>query len=136
MSAIRAEFTVAENPAAFGLALAENDDLEGWFVTFDRNRGFVTLAREPRPLDDFWADLTGRAAAYRGVDGPIVAEAPYSPESDANALTVLLDDEILEVYVDARRALTHRIARTTALRAVAFAVDGCAEVNVQVSKRC
>ncbi len=133
---IRAEFAVSENPAAFGLALAENDDLEGWFVTFDRNRGFVTLAREPRPLDDFWADLTGRPGAVRNVDGPIVAETSYSPESGANALTVLLDDEILEVYVDARRALTHRIARTTALRAVAFAVDGRAEVKVRVSKPC
>ena len=133
---IRAEFSVADNPAAFGLALAENDDLEGWFVTFDRKRGFVTLAREPRPLDDFWADLTGRPATDRNVDGPIVAEAPYSTESGGRALTVLLDDEILEVYIDARRALTHRIARTAARRAVAFAVDGRAEVNVRVSKPC
>jgi beta-fructofuranosidase len=133
---IRAEFAVADNPAAFGLALAENDDLEGWFLTFDRNRSSATLAREPRPLDDFWADLTGRSAADRNVDGPIVAEAPYSPESGSNVLSVLLDDEILEIYVDTRRALTHRIARTTPLRAVAFVVDGCAEVNVRVSKPC
>jgi beta-fructofuranosidase len=133
---IRAQFTVADNPAAFGLALAENDDLEGWFVTFDRKRGFVTLAREPQPLDDFWADLTGRSAAHRNVDGPIVDEAPYSTESGGHALTLLLDGEIIEVYIDARRALTHRIARTAALRAVAFAVDGRAEVNVRVSKQC
>lgn len=135
-SLIRAEFTVTKSPAAFGLALAENEDLEGWFVTFDRNRRSVTLTREPRPLDDFWADLTGRAAGYRNVDGPIVAETLYASKSGANALTVLLDDEILEVYVDARRALTHRIARNAGLRAVAFAVDGRAEVNLRVSKPC
>jgi beta-fructofuranosidase len=133
---IRAEFAVTDNAAAFGLTLAENDDLEGWFLTFDRNRGFVTLAREPRPLDDFWADLTGRPQSVRNVDGPIVADAPYSHESDGNAVTILLDGEILEVYVDARSALTHRIARSTQIRAVAFIVDGRAEVNVRVSKPC
>jgi beta-fructofuranosidase len=133
---VRAEFAVTDNPAAFGLTLAENDDLEGWFITFDRNRGFVILAREPRPLDDFWADLTGRAASVRNVDGPIVAEAPYSHESNGNAVTILLDGEILEVYIDARSALTHRIARTTQIRAVAFVVDGRAEVNVRVSNPC
>jgi beta-fructofuranosidase len=131
---IRAEFAVADRPAAFGLALAENDDLEGWFVTFDRKRGSVTLAREPRPLDDFWADLTGRSAAVRNVDGPIVAEASYSPQSNGTVLIILLDGEVLEVYVDERKALTHRITRASTLHAVAFAVDGRADVKVRVSK--
>jgi hypothetical protein len=108
---IRCEFVVAGCPAAFGVALAENEDLEGWYVTFDRKRGSVTLAREPRPRDDFWADLTGRGASYRNVDGPAVAEAPCAVESGAHALTILLDGGILEIYVDARKALTHRIAR-------------------------
>ena len=133
---IRAEFALADNPASFGLALAENDDLEGWFVTFDRKRGLVTLAREPRPLDDFWAELTGRPVTDRNVDGPIVAEARYASGSGGHALTLLLDGEILELYIGGRSALTHRIARAATLRAVAFAVDGCAEVNVRVSKPC
>ena len=133
---VRAEFAVTDNPAAFGLTLAENDDLEGWFVTFDRNRGFVTLAVNPGRSTTFGSDLTGRASSVCNVDGPILAEAPYSHELDGNAVTILLDGEILEVYVDARSALTHRIARTTQIRAVAFVVDGRAEVNVRVSKPC
>jgi beta-fructofuranosidase len=131
---IRAEFALADHPTAFGLVLAENDDLEGWFVTFDRNQGTVTLAREPRPLDDFWADLTGRPTSDRNVDGPIVAETPYAAELGSHTLIVLLDNKILEVYVDSRTALTHRISRHGALRAVPFAVDGRLEVDVRLSK--
>lgn len=133
---IHAKFAVVDSPGVFGLALAENEDLEGWFITFDQNRRCVTLTREPRPLDDFWADLTGRPAAGRGVDGPVVAHTSCSAESGGNALTILLEDEILEVYVNTRRAFTHRIDRAAALRVVAFAVDCIAEVNIRVSRPC
>ena len=126
---------MADNPAAFGLALAENDDLEGWFVTFDRKRGFLTLAREPRPLDDFSADLTGGRRLIATSTAQSLLRHPTQPSRWPH-LTVLLDDEILEVYIDARRALTHTIARTAARGRVAFAVDGRAEVNVRVWKPC
>lgn len=121
---LKAEFAVSNNPAAFGLALVANEDLEGWFVTFDRLRRSVTLAQEPRPLDDFWADLTGRGSAYRDVDGPIVAETPHDVSSPRHHLAVLVDGEILEIYVDGAAALSHRIGRPQPLRPAIFVVGG------------
>ena len=81
-SLIRAEFTVTENPAAFGLALAENEDLEGWFVTFDRKRRLCN-AQHVNPGRSTTSGPTsqGVPAGYRNVDGPIVAETLYATES-------------------------------------------------------
>ena len=82
------------------------------------------MALEPRPLDDFWADLTSRRQAYREVDGPVVAQAQINPDRDHHEVTVLLEGEVLEIYVDASSALSHRISRDLPLLPVAFTVDG------------
>jgi beta-fructofuranosidase len=131
---VTAEFSLPQSPAALGLALVGTPDLEGWFVTINRKRGLVSLSQEPRPLDDFWADLTGRPGAYREIDGPIVAQATIDGDRDSHRVTVLLDGEVLEVYVDDEVALTHRVRRATPLRPVAFVVDGDTEVVLGVSK--
>lgn len=129
---LRARFDVKENPAAFGLALADNADLEGWFITLDAKRNLVLLAREPRPLDDFWADLTGRASSYRQIDGAVVAQAHLDGSRTDHRLTVLIDDDILEIYVNRTVALSHRIPRGAAKTPVAFVVDGDADVSLEV----
>jgi len=131
---MRAGFTTSGNPAAFGLMLVGNGDLEGWFITFDRTRGSVNLAREPRPLDDFWADLTARQSICREVDGAIVAEAAYPTDATRQSLMVLLDGEILEVYVNDACALSHRIGRGLPVQPAMFVVDGDAEVTFAVAR--
>lgn len=129
-SALDCTFETDGDPAQFGLALAEDADGDGWWITFDRTSGRVRLAREPRPLDDFWADLTGRGRAYREVDGPVVAEARYHTGLTRHRLLVLLSGEVLELYVDDRVALSHRIDRSRPLHPLAFVVDGGVRATV------
>ncbi|MBX3031723.1 MAG: family 43 glycosylhydrolase, partial [Chloroflexi bacterium] len=57
-------------PSSFGVLLRTDAELGGWYLTLDRLRGSVHLARWPHPLDDFWADLVGRGQERREVDGP------------------------------------------------------------------
>jgi beta-fructofuranosidase len=129
---MEARFEPSQNPSSFGLALVTGDDLEGWFITLDLSRRLATLALEPRPLDDFWADLTARQRAYREIDGPVVAWAQIENDLGEHELKVLLDGEVLEIYVNATVALTHRINRDNPLRPTAFVVDG--DVKVQFRK--
>jgi beta-fructofuranosidase len=129
-AALDCVFETEGDPARFGLALAEDEEGDGWWITFDRASARVRLVREPQPLDDFWADLTGRGRAYREVDGPVVAEACFDTRLTRHRLLVLLSGEVLELYVDDRVALSHRIDRTRPLRPVAFVVDGGVRARV------
>lgn len=119
-----------EQPASAGVFLAEDDLLAGWYITVDRRLSQVTLAREPRPLDDFWADLTHREGDERGVDGPVLAAAMLPPGIEGNIdISVLLGGEILEVYVNDAVALTHRLSPRGDLRLGAFAIDGTVDAS-------
>ncbi|MCU1676801.1 MAG: hypothetical protein JWM93_1559 [Frankiales bacterium] len=117
----------AGDAAAFGVMIRTDVDLGGWFVTIDRVRGSVHLSRSPHPLDDFWADLVGRGGERRDVDGALVAEARLSLGTGTRtACSLLVDGDVLEVYVDRRVALTHRItASSPAVSELGvFVVDG------------
>lgn len=122
-----------EQPPLAGLYLSEDDALAGWYLTLDRRQGKVTLAHEPRPLDDFWADLTHRTDQHREVDGPVAASAMLPDRiADGVDVTVLIDDEIVEVYVGDVVALTHRIQRRRRLGLGVFTVDGAVQHGVTV----
>jgi beta-fructofuranosidase len=139
-------FSFNEAPAAFGIALRTDNNLAGWFVTFDRVRESVHLSRYPHALDDFWAELVGRGAQQRDVDGSLVAEARQDlpRHKDRVECSLLVEDSLVELYVDDRVALTHRILERGHIELGAFVVDGyvtCAVsarahgVGVQKSRR-
>lgn len=131
---IRATLSFAAGGAA-GVLLATGADHAGWYVTADRRRDELTLTREPRPLDDFWADLTGRPPAYREIDGAVLARARLAAPTAAASvrLDLLLDGDVLEIYADDRVALTHRIERTGPLLLGAFATDTDARAVLTVT---
>ncbi|HEY0119869.1 MAG TPA: glycoside hydrolase family 32 protein [Cellulomonas sp.] len=119
--------------ATAGLDLVGSDGA-GLRVTFDPRARRLCLTQEPQPLDDFWADLTGRPGDYREVDGPVLARADLPPGEAAVSLRVLLDGELLEVYADDAVALTWRAPRRRVLRLEAFVTDGTAAVEVRVGR--
>ncbi len=120
-------------PPAFGVTLRTDDDLAGWYLTIDRQRGSVTLARWPHPLDDFWADLVGRGQERREVDGPFVAEAHWVPSGDEVRVTLLVEGPLLEAYLDDEVVLTHRIDAAAGTDELGvFVVDGVLEAEVDV----
>jgi hypothetical protein len=122
-------------PAAFGLSMRTDAELGGWFFTFDRVRGTVHLSRWPHPLDDFWADLVGRGGEYRAVDGPLVPEARLAvgPGPGRVECSLLVEGPIVELYVDDRVVLTHRIVDRGEQALGAFVVDGSATYELQVT---
>ncbi|ERK72106.1 family 43 glycosylhydrolase [Leifsonia aquatica] len=131
---IRATFTDA-TAAIVGLDLIVDDHAAGWRIELDRGRGRARLAAVPSPLDDFWADLTGRAGQYREVDGPILASAESLELGERVELVVVLDGEIVEIYLDGRVALTQRLDRTKPIELGAYALAGDSKVTVTVSTR-
>jgi beta-fructofuranosidase len=125
-----------DDVAAAGVDLMQASTDSSVRLTLDLVRRRASLTLEPQPLDDFWADLTGRRAQYREVDGPVLAEAGLLPgrSGDPYAVRIVLDGEILEVYVDDDVALTHRIRRAEDESVHVFVLDGLAQVSAQVAE--
>jgi hypothetical protein len=98
------------------VTLRTDDDLAGWFLAFDRVRGTVHLSRHPHPPDDFWADLVGRGHERRDIDGPFVAEARFAApgETRPRACALLVERSVVEIYIESRLALTHRVTELSA----------------------
>jgi beta-fructofuranosidase len=131
---IEAEFA-APDAAAVGIELVQETTETSVRLTIRLGEGRVTLTREPQPLDDFWADLTGRGAEYREVDGPILTEAHLLPGPGRRPIAVRLvvDGEILEAFVDEDVVLTHRMRRTDKEVVRVFVADGIAEISGHVA---
>lgn len=100
-----------DRPASFGLTLDADSDGGGWSIAFDRIRRTIRLSRTPAPLDDLWAELVGRGEERREVDGPIAAEARWpGAESEASIrCELIVQDDLVEVYVEGAKPLTHRL---------------------------
>ena len=132
---IHASFDV-DDAAAVGFDLAQRATDSSVRLTVDLIRRRATLTLEPQPLDDFWADLTGRSTQYREVDGPVLAEAALRPGRTDTRFDVraVLDGAILEIYLDDDLALTHRVRRTDDESVHVFALDGTARVSADVAE--
>ncbi|MCV2393258.1 GH32 C-terminal domain-containing protein [Actinotalea sp. M2MS4P-6] len=102
----------------------EDADAEGWRLVLDPVRGTASLRREPAPLDDFWTDLTARGTVHREVDGQVLTSAALGPSAEQLSVEIVLDGEILEVYLNDHAALTWRIERDRPLGLVAVSDDG------------
>lgn len=118
-----------------GLDFIVDEQAAGWRIELDRGRGRARLVAIPSPLDDFWADLTGRAGQYREVDGPVLAFAEGLDFGSDLKLTVVLDGEIAEIYIDERAALTQRLDRQRPLTLAGFALAGTTKLGVTASTR-
>lgn len=128
---IKATFE-AVDAAAVGIDLVTGET--AYRILVDNRRRLVRITQEPQPLDDFWADLTGTGSSYREVDGPALACAKRSPEADSGSATVhvVLEGDLIEVFVDDDVALTQRI-RWPGGQVNAFAIDGEAKVSVAIA---
>ena len=113
---------------AIGFALTDADGT-GWCCELIPATGEVRLRRDPTPMDDFWADLTGREAEYREVDGEFVARARVLDAETSFSFTVHLEGPLLEIYVADQVALSHRIDSGSPKALTAFVVDGRADVE-------
>jgi beta-fructofuranosidase len=104
----------------------------GWALVVDPVACRVSLRRRPAQLDDFWADLTGRAESRRDVDGQTLASARTGGEYGVR-FEVLVDGDILEVFIDDLSAITWRIDRAQPLSLEVAAEDGVVEWDVRVA---
>lgn len=126
-------FAFEETPAEYGIMFEEDDLGSGWRVTFDRRTSQIFLTREPRELDDFWADLTHRTGDGREVDGHHLASAMLPNAAGLERqLTVILEGELLELYVDDQVALSYRLKPRKASSLSAFVNDGEARVKAEM----
>lgn len=126
-------FAFEETPAEYGIMFEEDDLGSGWRVTFDRRTSQIFLTREPRELDDFWADLTHRTGDGREVDGHHLASAMLPNAAGLERqLTVILEGELLELYVDDQVALSYRLKPRKASSLSAFVNDGEARVKTEM----
>ncbi len=130
---IRVGFTGINDVSAVGVSLVTDTRGAGWRLDIVAATGEVRLRRDPTPLDDFWADLTGRESQYREVDGEFVARARIAPPATGVELEVLLDGELFEVYVAGQSALTHRLDPGATYALEAFVVDGDAAFTAEVA---
>jgi beta-fructofuranosidase len=121
------------NSAIAGIDLLSDNQRAAWRISVNLASGGVQLSKEPRPLDDFWADLTGRAGDYREVDGPVLAFATIVPHPTQLVVSVVLDGELLEIYVNDEIALTQRIRYKGALDLGVFVLDGEIDYTVAVA---
>lgn len=128
---------MADEKSIVGFDLVADDQGAGWRVAINLQQASIELSKEPRPLDDFWADLTGRQGDYRDVDGPVIARGVLEPSSEPGEITIsaLLDGELLEIYVNNEVALTQRIRSEPTMALVLFANGGDAQINARVSTR-
>jgi beta-fructofuranosidase len=131
---VEATFTVGD-AAGLGIDLVRDESGSVLRCLIDLVRQRVTLTLEPRPLDDFWADLTGSGQQYREIDGPVLAAADMVPGRTRTDATMrwVLDGDVVEIYVDDDVVLTQRVARTAAEQVHAYVLDGTSVVNANVS---
>lgn len=130
---IRASFSSLQTPSAVGISLVTDAQGAGWRLDVLAATGEVRLRREPTPLDDFWADLTGRAAENREVDGEFVARAHVTPLEASLEIELVLDGPLLEAYIGGESALTHRLDADNHYALDVFVVDGTASYTVEAA---
>lgn len=120
----------ADGAAEWRLDLVDEED-RGWSLSWRPRARRLELRVTPEPLDDFWADLTD-SHEPRGVDGSILAATTVHGAGTSAHVRVLLDGDVLEVFVDAASPLTHRVRRGRGLRLLAAANDGVVRMNGRV----
>lgn len=119
--------------AEVGILLARDDAGAGWRLSVQPRQGRVALSREPRPLDDLWADLTGLSGEYREVDGPVLARAQLPRDLTEVNVLLLLDRGVMEVYLNDTVALSYRVDPDELLRPSAFVADGRGVLGLSVA---
>ncbi|MFC6357186.1 family 43 glycosylhydrolase [Luethyella okanaganae] len=132
-SRLRLRFGASAGTSAVGVSLLTDGRGAGWRVDIMLATGEVRLRREPTPLDDFWADLTGRAAEYREVDGEFVARGRLRAPTSGSHLELLLDGDLFEAYLGGEVALTHRLDAGASYAATVFVVDGVADYTAEIA---
>ena len=95
----------------FGILLKASSDLSSChFIAFKPGNQCVAILRWPEPLDAFWRDLTDRKVPMPDPDGPHLVERPLSIEVGTNVdCTILVEDSIVEVFIDNKLSLSHRM---------------------------
>lgn len=120
--------------AVVGLDLLDVDQC-GLRLSYRPATGRAELRAHPWPLDDFWADLTGRRPDVREVDGPVLDSAQLDPGTASLDVRAVLDGEVLEIYLDGQVALTWRVRRGRPLRLTYVSTDGRSSVTGTVGQR-
>lgn len=120
-------------PARVGLNLVSNERGGGWQVDVSPRHGEVRLTPVPAPLDDFWADLTGREAEYREVDGAWQGRSRLTGGLADVRVVLVREGDLLEVYVDDQVALTHRFDDGGRYAVELRVEDGTARYSASVS---
>ena len=118
----RCHFGGADDPATFGLLFRSDREIDAYALIFDSARATVTLTHWPQPLDTFWADLVGRSHEIREVDGSRLAEQPlrWDISKGGVSCTLLVDDDVLEFYVNDEIAILYRVYRRSPVRTGCF----------------
>jgi beta-fructofuranosidase len=98
----------ASDVAEFGLLFRVDDDLVGYAVTFDRGRDSVALSRWPPPASPPWETSMGHGSAPE-VDGPRLAERPLPTNASVVVCRLVVEDSLLEIFVDDVVALSYRV---------------------------
>jgi beta-fructofuranosidase len=119
------DLTPHDATGSFGLLFRADDDLAGYYLTFDPVRSTVSLIRWPQPLDTFWGDLVGRGGEPREVDGPRLVEHPIRIAPGAShRLRVRVSDSLFEAYVDDQVVLSYRVYGRAPHELGVFVEDG------------
>jgi beta-fructofuranosidase len=124
----------ATDVAEFGLLFRVDDDLAGYAVTFDRGRSTVALTRWPPPASPPWEHTMGNGSAPE-VDGPRLVERPWSAGSTAIDCRLVVEDSLLELFVDDVVALSYRVYRRALHELGWYASDGQLDVGSIVIRR-
>lgn len=119
----------------FGLTLYSDKDLDkGYLLAFNKAGQTVSLNKLPAPLDPFWSLLSNKESPVPEVDGPRVCEKILSfADGDFINVKVLLEDSMIECYIDGRVAFCYRAYDHQKYTLGVFVQDGNVEFhNLQV----
>lgn len=118
----------APDTAAFGILFRTDDDLAGYALTFDRGRGTVALTAWPQPASPPWSESMAYAPTVEP-DGPRLVEMPLPTFSDVIGCRLVVEDSLLELYVDDVTALSYRVYGRAPHELGFYADDGTLRVE-------
>ena len=118
-------------PGHFGFVLKSDAEMTNCLMLqFEKGMQRVSLVNLPMDVDPFWVQSCQSIYAPKqpGPDGPRVCERPFPFENgDEIDMKLLIDGDMLEIFIDERAAFTYRSYAPCAYPLGLYVQDGVAE---------
>ncbi len=130
---MKAKITPKDACNGFGVLLKSDKDISNYLLLdFNIALQRVSLMNLPMDVDPFWQQSCVSILEPKtpGPEGPVVAQKVFNFDNDKEIdIKILVDNDIVEIFVDNKIAFTYRIYQKTDYEIGLIAEDSLVDYN-------